>query len=359
MTEWILSRAIAKARAVGSLDEPNERSSHTVPTARVGGIGVVPVALVAAVSILMIGWAQAWGDEYVDTTVALEDAMLALVIAGLPAALFGLADDVFGMRAGQKLLGQFGCGVLVVITVAPIGVLKLWGYAPPGFALAGYTVTVETWVSILISFFGVVGMMNVVNFMDGMDGFAGAFILTCLAGFAIVAVGGEYFSGTLLFLVVLAASMLAFMRRNVTRDQERKTFFGDCGSQFAGLTLAILALALPRKSIEVLDLTPSLLLFFPFLFDTMWTFARRLARGENITQAHHEHLYQRELELGDSHGVVLRRWLVLFAIYLALTIVGRLANYEGFVGLAVVALAPIPMIVYATRVRRREQNEKD
>jgi len=38
-----------------------------------------------------------------------------------------------------------------------------------------------------------------------------------------------------------------------------------------------------------------------YLFDTTYTLARRACRGENVFQAHRQHLYQRLTRLGWSH----------------------------------------------------------
>ncbi|OPZ20007.1 MAG: putative undecaprenyl-phosphate N-acetylglucosaminyl 1-phosphate transferase [candidate division BRC1 bacterium ADurb.BinA364] len=90
------------------------------------------------------------------------------------------------------------------------------------------------------------------------------------------------------------------MRFNLARPA--KTFMGDGGSQMIGYALALAALnAHPA-------LVPgALIVFWPFIYDALYTLIRRARRGANLFEAHHEHLYQRLLEAGLSHAASRRR----------------------------------------------------
>jgi hypothetical protein len=71
------------------------------------------------------------------------------------------------------------------------------------------------------------------------------------------------------------------------------------GFAFAGL--GVLAANVEAGG-QLFWLVPVLLLHF--LFDTIFTAARRLAAGENVFAAHRAHLYQRLNQSGFSHGRV-------------------------------------------------------
>ncbi len=79
---------------------------------------------------------------------------------------------------------------------------------------------------------------------------------------------------------------------------------GDVGSAFLGFTFATLAvigssLDLGRLSFYIIPM-----LLFHFIFDTLFTFVRRLLRGEKVHLAHRTHLYQLFNRIGYSHRAV-------------------------------------------------------
>jgi UDP-GlcNAc:undecaprenyl-phosphate GlcNAc-1-phosphate transferase len=86
------------------------------------------------------------------------------------------------------------------------------------------------------------------------------------------------------------------------------------GSQFLGFVFAATAVLASQGNPTELPLLIMPLLFFHFIFDTIFTFCRRLQAGENVTQAHKSHLYQLLNQSGQSHA---RVSLLHFAITLA------------------------------------------
>ena len=83
-----------------------------------------------------------------------------------------------------------------------------------------------------------------------------------------------------------------------------KIFMGDVGSQFLGFVFATIAVLATEFEGARLSFLIMPLLFFHFIFDTVFTFFRRLLAGENVTQAHRSHLYQLMNRLGYSHAQV-------------------------------------------------------
>jgi len=82
-----------------------------------------------------------------------------------------------------------------------------------------------------------------------------------------------------------------------------KIFMGDIGSTFLGFAFAVLALLLADTTN---NLSPAMLFVIPllllhFIFDTVFTFSRRLLARENVFQAHRSHLYQLLNRCGFSH----------------------------------------------------------
>src|SRR5687767_10942434 len=90
---WALSHLVRLlALRIQWLDVPNARSSHALPTPRLGGIAIA----VAAICGYAVGLA-----------LGISDPRSTWVWAGAAAAgAVGLVDDVYGLRPGLKMLGQ-------------------------------------------------------------------------------------------------------------------------------------------------------------------------------------------------------------------------------------------------------------
>jgi UDP-N-acetylmuramyl pentapeptide phosphotransferase/UDP-N-acetylglucosamine-1-phosphate transferase len=115
--------------------------------------------------------------------------------------------------------------------------------------------------------------------------------------------------------LLIAGSSLGFLFHNWS---PARIFMGDIGSAFLGYTLAVLPLMYSFFSKESPGSSAvGLLLVWPFVFDTAFTFIRRLCRGEDVLAAHRSHLYQRMTSAVSGHARVA-------FIYSGLTLVGAL-----------------------------------
>jgi UDP-GlcNAc:undecaprenyl-phosphate GlcNAc-1-phosphate transferase len=143
--------------------------------------------------------------------------------------------------------------------------------------------------------------------MDGINGMAGGTaIITCLFFGCICFTHGSNFAYIISYTIT--AGVLGFMLFNFPKA---KLFMGDVGSAFLGFVFASLAIiaALYDHSHTSLFVMP--LLLFHFIYDTFFTFIRRLFNGEWVFEAHRSHLYQLFCQLGYSHTrVSLFYWAV-------------------------------------------------
>lgn len=238
------------------LDVPNLRSSHEVPTPRLGGVAIF-VGTLVGVAVLRP-----------------EGAWPLLVAAALIWGV-GLADD----------LSNLGFKVKAAAQVVVAGALLLL-YPPP--VLSGAPAVLYALV-LLVGVFWISALTNAFNFMDGIDGFTGgvavvnALFLMPLAG----AAGA--------FLPALVGATAGFLVWNIS---PASMFVGDSGAYLLGFSLAAAALYAPVPpggTWTPLGFVACALVFVPYLFDTAFTLFRRLrsGAGKNIFLAHREHIYQR------------------------------------------------------------------
>lgn len=263
---------------LGILDEPNHRSSHAEATPSTGGIAIV--------ATFTIGFAVVWGFSDQARLSTFHLAGFAVAASGI--ALVGFLDDLKLLKTFKIKLGaQIAAAVMLLafdivftrISLPVVGVIDLgW---------LGYPLTV-VWV---------VALTNMFNFMDGLNGLAGGtavFVAAFLC--AVTFIEGSFF--VYIFCYVMAAGAAGFLVFNFPRA---RLFMGDVGSQFIGFVFAALAVIAAEIDASRTSFLVVPLLFFNFIFDTLFTFCRRALRGEDVTQAHRSHLYQLLNRIGWTH----------------------------------------------------------
>ena len=156
--------------------------------------------------------------------------------------------------------------------------------------------------------------------MDGIDGIAAGQAITAGLGWAIVGWLADDLRPMLLG-GLLTATSAGFLVHNWS---PASIFMGDIGSAFLGYCFATLGLLGGGGGSGALI---GILLVWPFVFDTAFTFCVRLRRRENIFKAHRSHLYQRLVLTGLSHRAVT-------LLYVALAVLGAAAGRQCRSGLA-------------------------
>lgn len=306
---WLLTgRVLAYLRRRAILDHPNDRSSHSIPTPRGGGWGVMLTLL------------PAW------TLIALAtgDGMRALPILTGAAALMAISwiDDRRGLGPAPRFLTQIAA-VAAGLTALPGDGLVFQGLLP-------------LWADRLVAAVGWLWFVNLFNFMDGIDGLAGSEAATIGAGLALVAAVGGLDPALGLYGLAVAGAALGFL---VWNWHPAKLFMGDVGSVPLGFALGWMLL-----SVAAAGLWPAALLVPAyFLADATFTLLRRLVEGKKVWQAHREHFYQKATQRGRTHAQVVRLVLALNATLLALAVVSvLLGTASGWTvlpaGVAAVAL---------------------
>ena len=279
------------------VDIPNERSSHDQPKPRGAGL------IFAAASVAgLFAYCLFTGYE----------PPYRFAIAALAMALIGLLDDLMDLSVIVRLIAHIAIAAFFLQSVStPLTdiMTDFGGVGEPGMVL---------WI---VALAWIVGFVSAFNFMDGIDGLAGgqAFV----AGIAWAVWG--YWTQEFYILVIggtIAAGSAGFLIHNW---HPSKVFMGDVGSSFLGFSLAAMPFLLGttnsaaiRSHGATLDLAVAFI--FLFLFDTMFTFIRRLMRKTQVWRAHREHLYQRITSRWGRHDRVTMLYLAFTAAISAATL---------------------------------------
>lgn len=264
--------AIAYAHRRGMLDTPGHRRSHTMPTPRGGGIGIVIGALVGMPSALLL----LPGSPGVAVVAA-------FTVATIAVAAIGWLDDHGSLPIRPRLVIQLAATLLLCVAVAS-GTASLWWTVP--LLVAG------------------VWCINLHNFMDGIDGLAAQQAMFFGAAIATLgwSAGSAAIAGAGLAMAAAAAGFWWFNR------SPARIFMGDVGSGTLGLF--VFALTAMAWSFRTNLLWPALIFSSAFVVDATLTLLVRMLRGVRWYTPHREHLYQWLVRRGSSHRRVALGYLV-------------------------------------------------
>jgi UDP-GlcNAc:undecaprenyl-phosphate/decaprenyl-phosphate GlcNAc-1-phosphate transferase len=323
-----------------------ERDVHTTPTPRLGGIAIV-VGIVVSLGIAsQISW---FNLVYSDPFPIIAIVVSALVMLGL-----GVVDDLYDLNWMTKLAGQFLIAGFLAwsslqITSLPIG-------PDGGIALLSPT------LSLIVTVFAVVLVMNAVNFIDGLDGLVAG--VTIIAGTVFfiysyllsIDTAQTAFNLASLVMAVLLGATAGFLPFNW---HPAKIFMGDGGALVVGMLMAVSTISVTGQidpGIDRSQLVPAFIpLLLPFavlivpLLDFGLAVLRRLRAGKSPFSADRKHLHHRLLDMGHSHFhavLIFYAWtaVVAFGALLFLFVTwwwALTAMVIGLIACTLVTLAPL------------------
>lgn len=303
---WLLA---TRATLRLPVDKPNNRSLHSTPIPRAGGIGLHAGAVAGAAFIS-------------------PDLPVTLWIAVILLFAISLIDDFRAVPAGWRLAVHLAAaGIFAVPLVAD-----------------HYGIAAAVAVTLAIGW-----MINLYNFMDGSDGLAGGMTLFGFLFYAIAA----WDSGNMSFALInasIAAAAAAFL---VFNFHPARIFLGDAGS----VPLGFLAAALGLIGWVQRDWAWwfPVLVFSPFIVDASVTLVRRLLSGARVWEAHRDHYYQRLVQMRPGHrGTAIAEYLLMILCGTGGLIATKiaLAPFAVLTAFAILYCSAIAGVEYAWRERQ-------
>lgn len=260
------------------VDLPNQRSSHTNPTLRGGGIVIPLLAIMAWLSFSSVF------HYYLIVGLAIISAISFL-------------DDRFTLSGAVRYPFH---------VLAAVFALLWWNHE---------LATPLIWL--VVAAFFLTAMMNAYNFMDGING------ITVANGLAVWAFLGFYqqdwFHDAFFLSIGFSLAVFAFYNFRI----KARCFAGDVGSvSLAFLLGSLLFYQVVSGRIEMLLLTTV------FAVDSVITIMHRIRLRENIFEAHRHHLYQWLVDKARfSH---LKVATVYAAIQVSLAFIPQFISHWGF-----------------------------
>jgi len=295
------------------LDLPGDRHSHTEPTPRGGGAG-----LVVALALASLPWFHA--------SAVLPFWLLCSLPGFTVLSLMGWWDDKKPLSVQLRLFVQVVVSFYLVLCFQPNG--ESLGTVPA-----------------LLAVLYLMWMTNLYNFMDGSNGMAG--FQGVFAGLTLAWLfdGANDYPATVLSLI-LAVACLGFLPWNLGRA---RVFMGDVASGSLGFAIASL-LIFGVFSNEI-SIPVAWLVMLVFLCDSTLTLVARVLRGEQWYNPHKQHLYQQLIVRGWSHTRVLSVYQLINLVLVIPAI--AVAVNRPLVATAVATLTTAAIAVVWLVVRRK------
>ncbi|HVU10426.1 MAG TPA: MraY family glycosyltransferase [Phototrophicaceae bacterium] len=310
LADWLGKRFGITAKPGGRrLSEADARR-----VSKLGGVALFGGFVIAALAAQLLPVPRLDGYEII--------RLIGLLLGGVIIFIVGLLDDIYELSALAQFLGQSAAAAIAILFQIFIEYFNnpLTGQQTPSWPFI---------VTVALSYFWLMGMMNTMNWLDGADGLAGG--VTLIAGATLFInsafrVEPAQASVSLLHLALIGTA-LGFVIYNF---YPARIFMGG-GATFLGYTLGALAIIGGAKMATIL-----LVMGLPLL-DSFWQVVTRLRKGRSPFVGDRGHLHFRLIDMGVSQRQLVIGYYIFCALFGVLTLITGSQLFK-FVALGVMAL---------------------
>ncbi len=269
---------------IGLMDQPRKYGLSRAPIPYVGGVIFYVVFLVVA------GFFLDWNLQIVGVVLG---ALILLVV--------NLIDDLRGLSPWPRLMAQGLAALTVVLSGVRVdhvtnpfgGAIDLSGLQV-SFGIGEHVVAVSL-VSLFVTVFWILAMVNTMNWLDGLNGLpSGVTVIAALTIFALAVKPNFHYldqTQTAVLAISVAGMAFAFWLFDFA---PAKILMGDTGSMFFGYMLAVLAILSGGKLA-----TAFLVIGLP-LIDFAWVIGRRIWERTSPFRGDLRHFHHRLVVAGLS-----------------------------------------------------------
>lgn len=317
------------AKKIGAMDVPKDnRRMHKKPMPKFGGPAVILGFLVSVIYLIITCMIEQKMNIFTDGVWV---KLLGFLVGIIIISVFCFFDDKKGIKAHTKLLGQVLAACAIIISGIRIDFVNL-----P--FLQG---DLNEIISIIITLFWIVGITNAINLIDGLDGLStGISIISCVSLLIIFSLNVSPLIAIIL-ITALAGSLVGFLPYNFN---PAKTFIGDIGTNFIGLSLSVISILGVAKTVTALVIVlPVIVLGLP-IFDTLFAIIRRIIKGKSLKavfKADKGHLHHKIVAKGFSPKEAV---LILYGISVAFGMFAVILFESGIIKALSFALVVIAVI---------------
>ena len=282
------------ARRTGIMDVPKSEGHklHGKATPLLGGVAILiawllPVLTGAIALLATPGW---FPEEIAGGFRNISGELAMICVCAVAAVVLGVIDDKHAMRASFKFAGQF----LIAFAMVFFGGLHITVFLNSPF------------LTVPISVFWIVFIMNAMNFFDNMDGLSVGTAAIAFLFFTVAAwCGGQFFVAAL--SACSAGACCGFWLFN---KAPASIFMGDAGSHLVGFLLAVVSARVTYYNPEIAAtrhaiLIPLFILAVP-IFDAFAVVLIRFHNHKPFYIGDHNHISHRFVRMGLTRPQAVR-----------------------------------------------------
>ena len=276
------------------IDKPNHRKIHKKEILSGGGIVIFVGVLI---SFIFISY------QYLETmnqAINVKGLFIYFMIGFSILFLMGLFDDRLNLKAKSKFFFQIiACLLFILLSDQFISFDFIFK---------------NKVISILMTLFFMLSVINAFNLIDGLDGLATGLSLISLISLSLVSYESMNY-----MIYPLVGAILAFMIKN---SYPAKVFLGDSGSYILGYSLSvfiILAINLHPEIKGTFKISYMLLFISIPVIDVFYAFFRRIINRVNVFSADRKHLHHQLLNRGIKHKDAV---FILYLIHALFSLIG-------------------------------------
>ena len=281
-TSWIHPYVLKMAKEKNIVDNPDARKLQRVPIPILGGLTVVFGILSGLMAVNLSG-------DFFDLFPVFASIIIILIV--------GLMDDMISLSPKVRFIVEI---ILVLYLISMTGwqlndFHGLWGLE-----------VIPNYISVPLTVFACVGIINAINLIDGVDGYSSGYSIVSCSLFGVM----FYELGNIRMVAlaaIVAASLLPFFLHNVF-GKRSKMFIGDAGTLPLGIIFSTFVITILSANLHI-EITQVNLGLIPFtlavlcvpVFDTLRVMSTRIVRGKSPFSPDKTHLHHLFIELGYSH----------------------------------------------------------
>lgn len=260
----LLTKNFHISRTAKGHSSASKQSSHSIPTPRIGGLGLLAFVIV--------------GSSFLT-----EDARALanlLFVSALPVFIGGFGEDIgFDVTPKMRLLLSF-------LSAAIAGILLNTWVLRSGVPYLDSALTVPVF-SIAFTMLVSGGICHSINLVDGLNGLAIGLSIIMAAALAIVSASvGD--TALLAACFILIGAQLGIFVFNFPFG---KIFLGDAGAYTIGHLLTWISILLMARNPEIAPFAMFLIFFWP-VADMLFSIMRRIRSGKPVDQPDRMHFHQ-------------------------------------------------------------------
>jgi UDP-GlcNAc:undecaprenyl-phosphate GlcNAc-1-phosphate transferase len=328
----------------GIVDDPDgRRKVHTQPIAYLGGVSIF-LGWLAGVSISV--FLRPHNTEHI--LLAKVQIPPGVLLGAATVVLFGLMDDVYGLKPKFKLFGQLLAALFLILPgLGSFGIgenyflgqnrgiaymigkpLELAGYLPEGFLQMPYVPMAMAVFSGLVAVFVIIGACNATNLLDGLDGLCSGVTAVMSIGYLLLAVylatrmlgtdGGQPLDPARITLsLALLGAVMGFLPYNFN---PASIFMGDTGSMFLGFICGTMILLFAQHGSTRWFLSAIIIFGLPMM-DTLLAIVRRKLNGKPIFSPDSNHFHHFLVRKGLSVRKAVLLSYIVAAVFVSFALI--------------------------------------